>query len=452
MSTNMNIRRPGRRRLLNAATIALIGALALSACAVRKQYGVSTTVFTPKGNCDASRIVEVGAALDLSGPQAALGKEYLQGLKLAINQVNHNHGMLKNHRCIELLYKDTQGSPSVADKAVLDLVNNEVVSFMVAPFTAPEIVTSGADLGLAGVPTVSMSSLDSTTKPKPYPQLFPVTPPQSSLAQAAIKYARSQHWTSVAAIGENNQAGAEGVADFTADARKAGLTVTGSAHGADVSAEIQTLQSGNPQGLYVAGDDLGIGKIFRARQSASWTVPVVAGPDGADANVSSAGASPGISVIVPTTLVVNGAGGQPSDPSMVAFLAALQKAEGSAAFAGSVEPYAEAYDGVQLFAYVGTSINSVQAGDVRTFIENANYQGLLASYGYTSSGHIGVTSAQLTVVPLSSLSNGIFHTAAAASSTSSTTSTTVAGSTSTSTTTPGASTTTTAASSTTTTG
>ena len=46
----------------------------------------------------------------------------------------------------------------------------------------------------------------------------------------------------------------------------------------------------------------------------------------------------------------------------------------------------------------------------RTFIENANYQGILASYGYTSGGHDGVAPDQLKVVPLSSLSGGLFHT------------------------------------------
>ena len=452
MTTTLNTRRLRRRRLLNVAAVALVGAVALSACSVRKQYGVSTTVYTPKGNCDSSRIVEIGAALDLSGPQAALGNEYLKGLKLAINQINHSNGVLKNHRCLELLYKNTEGNVNIADKAVLDLVNNEVVAFMVAPFSAAEVVKAGSDLGLAGVPTVSMSSLDSTTKPKPYPQLFPVTPPQSSLAQAAVKYARAQHWTSVAAVGENNEAGAEGVADFANDARRAGLTVTGTAHGADVSGEMQSLQSGSPQGLYVAGDDLGVGPLLQARQSAGWTVPVVVGPEAADANLASSGSSTSVAVVVSSTLVVNGPNGTPSDPAMVAFLGQLQKAEGSAAFAGSIEPYTEAYDGIQLLAYVGTSINSIQAGDVRTFIENANYQGLLASYGYTSGGHTGVTSSQLSVVPLSSLSNGLFHVAAAPTTTTTTTTTTVAGSASTSTTAAGGSTTTTAPASTTTTG
>ncbi|MHB1912280.1 MAG: ABC transporter substrate-binding protein, partial [Acidimicrobiales bacterium] len=306
-----------------------------------------------------------------------------------------------------------EGNVRVAQKAVLDLVNNEVVALMFAPFGASEVTFSGADLGLAGIPTISASSLDTTTKPKPYPQLFPVTPPESVLARAAVTYARSQHWASVAAVGENNPAGVEGVADFSADAAKAGLSVTGTAHGSDIQSELRTLQGGNPQGLFVAGDDLGVGAILSARQSSGWNVPVVAPPVAADAPVVSAlgpAGAAGVAVIAPKPLVVSGPHGIPSDPTMVAFLSALRRKVGPSAFSGSVDPYAEAYDGIELLAYVATSINSILPGDIRTFIENANYQGLLANYNYTSAAHIGVGTSQLEVVALSSLSGGLFHT------------------------------------------
>jgi hypothetical protein len=329
------------------------------------------------------------------------------------------------------------------------------VAFVIGPFGSAEVQHTGADLGLAGIPSVSMSSLDSTTKPKAYPQLFPVTPPQSSLAQTAVSYARAQPWSSVAVIGEDNPAGAEGVADFTADARKAGLTVAGSTHGSDIASEIQTLQGSSPQGLYVAGDDLGIGAILQARSSSGWTVPVVAPPEAADSSIVSSGSLSGVSVIAPKALVVSGANGTPADPSMVAFLTQLRQTDGAPAFAGSVQAYAEAYDGIQLLAYVSTSVNSIHPGDVRTFIENADYQGLLASYGYTSAAHTGVTASQLQVVPLSSLSGGLFHVAATGSTTTGSTTTTTAGpagSTTTSTAGAAGSTTTTTAGTTSTTG
>jgi ABC-type branched-subunit amino acid transport system substrate-binding protein len=75
-----NDRRSGWRAAIAVAL--LIGIL--SACTLQKQYGVPTHTVPVKGNCDTSRIDEVGAALPLSGPERALGQQYLTGIKLAV--------------------------------------------------------------------------------------------------------------------------------------------------------------------------------------------------------------------------------------------------------------------------------------------------------------------------------------------------------------------------------
>src|SRR5665213_717520 len=90
-----NTARSRRGRLIGLVAFGLAGALCLSACSIRKQFGVTTTVLAPKGNCDHSRIVEIGAALDLSGAQGQLGREYLAGIRMAIDQINQNQGVLK---------------------------------------------------------------------------------------------------------------------------------------------------------------------------------------------------------------------------------------------------------------------------------------------------------------------------------------------------------------------
>lgn len=410
---NSRSRRSRRsRRLLGGVALGLTAAIALSACSVRKQYGVATTLIAGKGNCDTSREVEVGAALDLSGPQAALGREYLQGIEMGISEVNHSDGILKNHSCLELLYKNTEGNVHVADKAVLDLVNNEVVTFLIGPFGSSEVQFSGADLGLSGIPTTSFSSLDTTTVRKNYPQLLPVVATEAVSADEAVAYARSHKLTQVAVIGEDNPAGREGVSDFAGQAAKKGLTLTGKADGSNYRSELQSLQSGSPQLLYIAGDDLGMGAILKDRQSLGWTVPVVAGEVAASPAVVKElgpGGTAGVAVITPSALVVSGPHGTPSDPDVASFLSSL-RAKLGASMVGSAAPYAEGADAVELLAYVANSIDSTQPGDVRTFIENADYQGLMASYGYTSTYHQGVNTAQLSVEPLSDLSGGLFHT------------------------------------------
>ena len=52
--------------------------------------------------------------------------------------------------------------------------------------------------------------------------------------------------------------------------------------------------------------------------------------------------------------------------------------------------------------------HSLTASNVRTFLENANYQGLLASYTYTASAHTGIPNSQQVVEPASRLSDGLF--------------------------------------------
>jgi hypothetical protein len=51
----------------------------------------------------------------------------------------------------------------------------------------------------------------------------------------------------------------------------------------------------------------------------------------------------------------------------------------------------------------------VVAIDVQSFLQNANYQGVLASYTYTAGAHTGVSASNQTVVPLTSLANGLLR-------------------------------------------
>ena len=76
--------------------------------------------------------------------------------------------------------------------------------------------------------------------------------------------------------------------------------------------------------------------------------------------------------------------------------------------AGSIIPYAQAADAISMLASVGAGIHTVNPGPVRTYLENANFQGLLASYAFTSDAHTGMGSDQLTVAAVSSLSDGLF--------------------------------------------
>ena len=74
---------------------------------------------------------------------------------------------------------------------------------------------------------------------------------------------------------------------------------------------------------------------------------------------------------------------------------------------GSIVPYAQADDAIAMFASSANDVHTIAPGPVRTFLENANYQGVLASYSFATDSHGGMGADQLTVVPVTSLADGL---------------------------------------------
>ena len=343
---------------------------------MRKSYGVATHTEAVTGSCDHSRVVEVGASLDLSGPNGDLGRDYLVGLRQAVRQVNTTGGILKNHTCLELLYKDDRGNARIGDQAVLDLVNDEVVTFLVAPFESGTVQTAGADLGLAGVPTIGLSSLDTTGAPDDYPMMFPVVPSTQVTSTVLARYATGRGWVAVGVSGIDDPEGRQQVADLRAALRRAGVTVSG------VTTRPAPDASGPPPGT-------GTALLFVGGEAAMGTSGAV-GADGSS------------SLLVPKGVVVPP--GATVDPALRQFLADQPSPAGEPALLAT----AAAYDGVEMLAYAADSQNSTRAGDVRTFLENATYQGVLGVYKYSSTHHTGPDTDQLRVVPSAGQAGGIF--------------------------------------------
>jgi len=407
-----NDRRFGWRAAIAASL--LIGVL--SACTLQKQYGVPTHTVPVKGNCDTSRIDEVGAALPLSGPEAALGREYLTGVKLAVFHTNDTHGILSKHTCLELLYKNIDDNVHVGDRAVLDLVNSEIVTFLVAPFQSSVIKFTGSDLGQSGVPNTTFSSLNQTRVRNNYPMTFPTQPDSSVQATVLASYAHEQHWSAVAVAALSDPAGEQGLSEFKSDFARNGGSVVRSVMiprtGEVNTSALSSLKEAKPQALVVIGDTLQVGKVLVARQQLGWSVPTLTTAVAADqavvSKLSSAGKS-GVFLLVPKAVVLPAKAKGPSDPSMISFVKQLKQYLHVSTLRGSIIPYAEAYDGTLMLAAAANSINSVAPANIQTYLENANYQGLLASYNYTSARHTGVAPRQLTVAPLDTLSDGFFH-------------------------------------------
>ena len=77
----------------------------------------------------------LGVALGLSGTGAPYCREAVEGLELAINNINSQGGLLGRH-FIQLFIRDTQTRPKVAEKVVLDLIQKDKVKTVIGTYSS----------------------------------------------------------------------------------------------------------------------------------------------------------------------------------------------------------------------------------------------------------------------------------------------------------------------------
>jgi ABC-type branched-subunit amino acid transport system substrate-binding protein len=399
-----------RRRvaLLFSAACVSCAAVALSACN-SDHRAVSTTVVAPPPGCNTSRVVVVGASLDLSGPEAWLGREYLTGLQLGIARVNAGGGIPPHHSCLELMYKDDRGSAPVDDQAMLDLVNVEKAGTVVGSFLGSP---TAAYLGRLGIPAISLSDVEGTFEPSGFPNTFPVTASIRSQVSVIAGALERRKVTSVGLVVTDDAASRQGAAYLAALSSVDGFTITASAtigpSGYGATSAVRRVRAIGPSALVVIDDTGAVASVLGARAALGWNAPVFAGPDTAGAGVFQKlrGDTAGIFVVVPTGAL---AGSGPASSATFSFRRKLLVRIGRSSLQGSIIPYAETYDAMTMMGAAANGSMGVVASDVTSFLQNANYQGVLATYTYTSGAHSGVSATDQALVPLDTLSNGLLR-------------------------------------------
>ncbi len=397
--------RPPRGAVVSLVGVAM-AAMILTGCHTAPRLGVPTTVYPVEGRCDTSAVVEVGASLPLSGPDSAAGRAQLLGLELGVNRVNGAGGVLTAHRCLELLYKDDRSDPAVDNQALLDLVNQEKVSYLVGPLLALENPANVDHIGGLGTTAGSYSALAVTFKPGKFPNTFPIASSMADQASVLVAAAERQHLDRIALVRSNSRVAAEGVAAFRSDARSAGLTVTATTFVVDSRAGAPSawtdLAAAHPSAVVVFDSGSTLAPLLAARRGTGSNLPVLASTPGAPELPSAAVGA--VQVVVSKSLVVS----RHVPVGLESFRSRVLHALRQAQLGRPITPYAQGYDALQLFASSANGVNASDSGSIRTFIENANFEGLLGTYAYTSTDHEGLAASQLTVAPLSSLSNGLY--------------------------------------------
>ena len=211
----------------------------------------------------ASGEIEIGAILFLTGPQAPLGEEVHNALRLAVGEVNAGGGI--DGRQLKLLVEDSKDSPKDAIAAFNKLMlrkppvlisSGDVVSLNLAPLA-----------GENAVPLVTIVAAGPGI-PQQNKWVFRVWRQATEQGASIADYALAELDISTAAILHiNNEFGDASARAFEAVFQSGGGKVvavdTFGIMDRDVRAQIEKVKVDDPQAIYITGFGDGYGSCFR---------------------------------------------------------------------------------------------------------------------------------------------------------------------------------------------
>lgn len=162
-------------------------------------------------NAHAQSPVKIAVMAELSGPQAALGQDKLD----TINMIVERNGGKLGGVPVQIVRRDTQLKPEVANQIADELIEKEKVNFVVGLSFSNIFMAVSKKLTSAGVVVVG-----SGAGPAPLagaqcsPNLFVVSKQNDQFSEAAGKYASDKAYKKVIAIAPNYQAGKDFVGGF----------------------------------------------------------------------------------------------------------------------------------------------------------------------------------------------------------------------------------------------
>ena len=118
----------------------------------------SGTSVQKMGNSADAKTFKLGVNLELSGAVAAYGAVELDGIKLAVDEINKDGGI--DGKKIEIVNKDNKSDNDEAASVSANLATNEKVVAQIGPATSGASKSSLANLTKAGVPMITPSGTD----------------------------------------------------------------------------------------------------------------------------------------------------------------------------------------------------------------------------------------------------------------------------------------------------
>jgi branched-chain amino acid transport system substrate-binding protein len=146
----------------------------------------------------------LGVALGLSGTGAPYSQEAVEGIEIAVNEINANGGFLGEHP-IKLLIRDTETRPVMAEKVANNLIKKSMVRAIIGTYSsATSLAIKPICKANKVLQIATISNSENITKLDPSPYTYSVVPNTYMLSKTVVvgvaKLAKKNNWTQYATI------------------------------------------------------------------------------------------------------------------------------------------------------------------------------------------------------------------------------------------------------------
>ena len=274
----------------------------LLATAISAMLAVSVVASGCGGGSKASDEIKIGVVSEMTGSNATYGTSVVNGMKLALKEVNDKGGV--NGKKVSIVVADSKSEPAEAANAMSKLVNQDKTPVVMGIFTSSSAIAAANVSESAKVPFLAIGATnpkvtldDKTGKVKPNTFRVCFIDPFQGTVGANFVLNEKKKKKAVIFV-DNSSDYSKGLASFFKQAytSKGGEIVGEEAYlqkDTDFKAVLTKIKTMNPEILYVPGYYEEVGKIIKQARELGMNLPIVGG-DGWDSPKLSeiAGAGP----------------------------------------------------------------------------------------------------------------------------------------------------------------
>lgn len=225
--------------------------------------------------------VKLGFAAPLSGPQAHYGQEMMNGVVLALEEINAAAPVIGGRPVrFDLLAEDDQADPRIGTVVAQRLVDAKIAG-MLGHFNSGTSIPAARIYADAGIPQIAMATAPAYTA-QGYRTAFRAMTTDTQQGAVMGRFALAKLGARRIAIIDDRTAYGQGLADeFEKAARAAGGEIVkreyASDKDTDFTAILTAIKAANPDAIFFGGADAQAGPMARQMRSLGLRAPLLGG-------------------------------------------------------------------------------------------------------------------------------------------------------------------------------